>query len=200
MKLQQVLEFHKTNIFEQRLDHILIMLETGQHESKILTQLDNLCHQLNIPITVIGGMAVTAHGYQRYTADIDILITQQDATTLAKALLQSGWINIGHNTLQDNNTKVLINFCAEGIKAGRVTFPPPDHTNPGIKIADLPLLIILKIKANRHKDRSDVVELIKANKLTIEFLTTNISPSLSAIDKQLLQSLWKTAMKEQNKS
>ena len=187
-------------IFEQRLSWALGIVESSKADSTILTQLDALCRQLNIPITIIGGMAVAVHGYPRFTADVDILIKRVDAPRLAQSLLQAGWVDLGLNKLQDSKTKVLLNFCAEGVRAGRNTFPPPDHSDPGVKVAGLPLLLVLKVKANRHKDRSDVVELIKANKLSKEYLTTNVLPSLPTIDKKLILTLWQTAIDEQNES
>lgn len=186
------------NIFEQRLNRVLRIAESVTTDSAILSQLNAICHQLDIPITVIGGMAVAAHGYPRFTADIDILIKQTDATRLAQSLMLAGWMNIGSNKLQNNRTGLVLNICAEGVRAGRSIFPPPDHSDPGVKVAELPLLLILKIRANRHKDRSDVVELIKANQLSKEYLTANVLPSLQIMDQKLVLALWQTAIDEQH--
>src|SRR5262245_38493982 len=33
--------------------------------------------ELNIPYAVVGGMALFAHGFRRYTEDVDILVTRE---------------------------------------------------------------------------------------------------------------------------
>ena len=42
--------------------------------------------EANLPFLVIGGYAVVAHGYQRNTADLDVLIRRSDLNTWINAL------------------------------------------------------------------------------------------------------------------
>ena len=49
----------------------------------------------------------------------------------------------------------------------------------GIHIIDLPKLLMMKLDANRYRDRADYVELIKANKLTKEYISNNVIPLIS---------------------
>lgn len=184
--------------FNQRLNAALVALESRNGNSEILQELDAVSKRLGIPVTVIGGMAVGAHGYQRFTADIDILIASGAAPQFANTLLQQGrWVDVGNNKLKEKRSGVLLNFCAEGVKAGRVTFPPPEVQTPGVNVASLPLLLSLKVMANRQKDRADVVELIKANNLSEDYLAANVLPLLqNSMDHRLVTALWKMAVKE----
>lgn len=177
-----------------RLNAALLIMESGGNSTTLL-ELDSLCKSLGIPVTVIGGMAVASHGYPRFTADIDLLIRRGDAPRLAMQLLARGWSDLGENKLSDGT--VTINLCGEGVKAGRMVFPAPLSDVPGVHVADLPLLLVLKLRANRHKDRSDYVELVKRNQLDWNYITAEVLPRLTdPMDRQLAQVLWQTAQDE----
>jgi hypothetical protein len=183
---------------EQKLDKALSIAENNQYHSELMTVLNTQANKLKIPMTSIGGMAVAAHGYRRFTNDIDILITKDDATKLATALLNTKqFTNIGQNKLQHKNGSI-VNLCVEKVKAGNTIFPPPESNTPGLTVASLPLLLHLKIKANRHKDRTDIIELIKANHLTQEYLN-NIALNLRPIERKLLTQLYKIAKQEEKR-
>ena len=180
----------------KRLDNALAIAESDTTKSEALAQLNTLCHKLSIPVTVIGGMAVAAHGYRRFTEDVDILIKRDDAQSLANTLLRAGWSDIGQNKLKNTRTNIVLQLCGEGVRAGRTVFPAPDHSEPGVTVASLPLLLILKVKANRHKDRTDVVELIKRNQLSEQYIIDNVTPHLAPIDQKSVLALWQTAKEE----
>ncbi|MEO6601133.1 MAG: hypothetical protein ABIQ16_14740, partial [Polyangiaceae bacterium] len=46
--------------------------------NETLRELQKRLNELNISYAVIGGLALTAHGYARMTDDIDILITRPE--------------------------------------------------------------------------------------------------------------------------
>ena len=183
------------DIFNNKLNKALVLLEANA-KSKTLSNLDQITVELGIPTTLIGGMAVAAHGYARFTNDIDILITQNDAKILAQKLIGFGWVDIGNNKLESPKHNIILNLCAEGVKAGKISFPPPEKSQPGISIASLPLLISLKLKANRHKDRSDIIELIKSNSIDKQYISSQVLPLLSGLDKQLAMLLLQKALAE----
>ena len=140
--------------------------------------------QLGIPYAVAGGMALVAHGYDRTTTDVDILVTPSSLAAIHGGLEGLGYIAPfrGSKNLRDATTKVKIEFLTTGGFPGDgkpkpVSFPDPVHvstTIDGISYLNLPTLIELKLasgisNAARIKDLGDVVELIKALKLAKDF-------------------------------
>jgi hypothetical protein len=62
--------------------------------------------QTKLPFLVIGGYAVIAHGYQRNTADLDILIRRRDLDTWLDALAKLEYVPIGmHQTFAQFESK-----------------------------------------------------------------------------------------------
>ena len=140
--------------------------------------------QLGIPYAVAGGMALVAHGYDRTTTDVDILVTPSSLAAIHGGLEGLGYIAPfrGSKNLRDATTKVKIEFLTTGGFPGDgkpkpVSFPDPVHvstTIDGISYLNLPTLVELKLasgisNAARIKDLGDVVELIKALKLAKDF-------------------------------
>jgi len=142
--------------------------------------------ELQIPYAVIGGVALTAHGYARMTDDIDVLITRPNLKKLHEALLGRGYKAefAGAKNIRDTTTGVKIEFVLTGDypgsgKAQPVTFPNPSDTKPleqdGVKFIGLAHLVELKIAsgmtggADRAKDLVDVQQLITILKLPRTF-------------------------------
>jgi hypothetical protein len=146
------------------------------HET--LRELAKKLDDLGISYVVIGGMALTAHGYARMTEDIDVLITRHDLKKLHDALEGKGYKRefAGAKNLRDTNTLVKIEFVLTGDYPGSgkvqpVSFPKPADTDPvmqdGVKFIGLARLVELKLAsgmsggADRAKDLVDVQQLIK---------------------------------------
>jgi hypothetical protein len=142
----------------------------------ITTKLDGL----GIPYAVAGGMALVAHGYDRTTTDVDILLTPAGLATVHEALDGLGYLPpfAGSKHLKDGTTRVRIKFLTSGGFPGDgkpkpVAFPDPADVAvaiDGIKFLELETLIELKLasgmtNAGRLKDLADVQELIRALKL-----------------------------------
>src|SRR5687767_586618 len=97
---------------------------------KITQRLD----QLGIPYAVCGGMALVAHGYDRTTADVDILVDAAGLAAVHAALDGLGYVPPfeGSKHLRDTETKVRIEFLVTGQFPGDgkpkpVAFPDPRH-------------------------------------------------------------------------
>lgn len=105
---------------------------------------------------IVGGLAVIAHGYERATADVDLLV-------LNSGRVQGRAIGIPGAGFCWDGVPVDCLFCSagEGFLTGAVGRAAPDPS--GRPIIPLSALVYLKIKANRAKDRADVVELLKVN-------------------------------------
>ncbi len=66
-------------------------------------------------------------------------------------------------------------------------------------VVDLPLLLALKAEAGRYKDRADIVELIKRNKLSLNYIEELVIPLIKhEINKQKIIVLHHDAMEEDN--
>jgi hypothetical protein len=132
-----------------------------------------LTHHL-VPHLVVGGLAVQEHGYFRVTTDCDIVVADVfDAVELLTADLSGPFARLPGNqdTVKDTRNGVLINVLPAGrvLKSGcQVPFPLPVEVTDQPQFVTLQKLISLKLDSwsnsptRRHKDKSDVIELIKA--------------------------------------
>jgi hypothetical protein len=136
---------------------------------------------LGIRYAVVGGMALFAHGFRRFTEVVDILVTREDLKTIHRKLEGLGYVKAfaGSKHLRDADLKVKIEFLLAGDYPGDgkpkpVAFPTPAGVafeRDGIKYLELPVLIELKLASgmsnpDRIKDLADVQELIKLLALT----------------------------------
>ena len=166
---------------------------------KIAQRLD----ALSIPYAIAGGMALSAHGYNRNTVDVDLLVTREDLAKIHENLEGLGYLPPfkGSKNLRDVETGVAIEFLITGGFPGDgkpkpVAFPDPRTSaieKDGLKFVSLPTLFELKLasgmtNARRMKDLTDVLELIDAAKISKDF-ATQIHPYVR--DKFL--ELWQTA-------
>jgi hypothetical protein len=105
-----------------------------------------------IPHLAIGGLAVCAYGYRRTTDDVDFYVGDE-------AFHHHGIVV---------SAKVPIATIG-GVRIDQVSFTDEPELQeelrriyrPGTIVAPLRMLVHLKLKANRMKDTTDVVELIK---------------------------------------
>ena len=138
-----------------------------------------------IAYAVCGGMALVAHGYQRTTVGVDILLTPAGLAAAHAALDCRGYVPpfTGSKNLRAGDTKVRVEFLVAGQFPGDgkpkpVAFPDPAGVSVrigGVQYLDLPTLVTLKLASGitggvgRLKDLADVVELIRALALPADF-------------------------------
>jgi hypothetical protein len=140
--------------------------------------------EMGIPYAVAGGMALVAHGYDRTTVDVDILLTAEGHAKARAQLDGLGYVPLFQNSknLRDTQTGVRIEFLIAGQFPGDgkpkpIAFPDPASVAiniDGINYLGLEKLIELKLASGmtnpgRLKDLADVQELIRALKLNAEF-------------------------------
>jgi hypothetical protein len=133
--------------------------------------------ELEVPYAVVGGMALVAHGYDRTTVDVDILLSSDGHERVKQALDGLGYVAplAGSRHLRDVQTGVRIAFLISGGFPGDgkpkpVAFPDPVHASVeinGIMYISLEKLIELKLASgitnpNRLKDLADIQELVRA--------------------------------------
>jgi hypothetical protein len=137
----------------------------------------------NVSYAVLGGMALVAHGYNRTTEDVDVLVTAEGLVRVRASLEAHEFlVDKRNNSLRDVETGVRIDFRVSGRYPGDgrpkpVAFPDPGDVGVeinGIWYVSLPVLVELKLasgmsSAGRLKDLGDAQELIKVLKLPVEF-------------------------------
>lgn len=159
-------------------------------------------NELGIAYAVSGGLALFAHGFRRFTEDVDILVTNEGLKQLHKELEGLGYVRpfAGSKNLRDAESKVKIEFLVTGQYPGDgkpkpVAFPDPATVaieKEGIKYLSLQSLIELKLASGmteptRLRDISDVIELIRLLDLPTEF-----SEQLSPYVREKFLELWRS--------
>jgi hypothetical protein len=179
-----------------------------EEESAVFKALHNITQRLKsfgIPYTVVGGMALFRHGLRRFTEDVDILVTKEDLKKIHEKLEGLGYLPPHKNSkhLRDTQLGVRIEFLTTGDYPGDgkkkpVSFPDPRTVSfeaDGINYINLDKLIELKLASGmtnpgRLKDLSDVLELIKALDLPMDFASR-----LDPFVRGKFEELWKEARK-----
>lgn len=144
--------------------------------------------EMQIPFAVAGAMAANAHGHTRTTADVDILIRREDLARFKERHLGRGWVDKfeGSKNFRDAVANVNIDALIVGQYPGDglpkpVSFPPPEDVaevhEDGVPFVSLKTLIELKLAsgmtaAHRMQDMADVMNLIRINRLPLDFVDT----------------------------
>jgi len=149
-----------------------------------LARVTNRLDELGIPYAICGGMAVNAHGYQRTTTDVDLLLTPEGHARFKAAAVGLGWVDKfpGSRGVKDAQNRVPIDFLltggvpGSGVQRG-VVFPDPAAVSveiEGRRYLALASLIELKLASglsapDRLQDFADVIQLIRKNALVEHF-------------------------------
>ncbi len=158
---------------------------------------------------LIGGMALVAHGYRRFTEDVDILMTPETLKKFKEKFLGRGYVPAfqgARKVFRDTGTGVRIEIITTGEYPGDgkpkpVSFPNPTTSRfprEGIWLITLEKLIELKLASglsapHRLKDLSDVQDLILRLNLPAEF-ENELDPSVRAEYRRL----WEMAQSARN--
>jgi hypothetical protein len=150
-----------------------------------LTAIVRRLTELQIPYSIAGGMALVAHGYDRTTVDVDIIVTEAGLAAIHQNLEGRGYVPPFRNSknLRDTATQVRIEFLVTGRFPGDgkpkpVAFPDPTTEGieiDGIRYVRLSSLVELKLASgisapHRLKDLADVQELVRVLKLPHELI------------------------------
>jgi hypothetical protein len=166
---------------------------------KTLERIAGRLEQLGIPYAVAGAMALFFHGYERFTTDVDLLVTPEGLREVHRQLEGLGYLPPfqGSKQLRDTQSGVRIEFLTTGDYPGDgkpkpVAFPDPSEAGveiEGLRILKLPTLIELKLASGmtnpgRLKDLADVQEVVKALNLPEE-LADQLNPFVRAKYREL---------------
>lgn len=181
--------------------------EFFHHEGDIYETLRRLVDELDengLDYALIGGLALVAHGYRRFTEDVDILMTPEALQVFRERLLGRGYLPAfsgATKTFRDTHTDVRIEVITTGDYPGDgkpkpVTFPLPTDARlqrEGVWLITLDKLIELKLASglsapHRLKDLADVQELIARLKLPLE-LAENLDVSVREEYRRLWQNV-----------
>ncbi|MBI2478708.1 MAG: hypothetical protein HYV60_08775 [Planctomycetia bacterium] len=159
---------------------------------------------MEIPFAIAGAMAANAHGHKRTTADVGILIRREDLQRFKAKHLGLGWVDKfeGSKNFRDAVSNVSIDALIAGEFPGDglpkpVSFPMPEsvvvYLEEGIPYISLPTLLELKTAsgmtaAHRLQDMADVIQLIKANQLSLEY-----AEQLNPYVQEKYRELWQAA-------
>jgi hypothetical protein len=146
-----------------------------------LRRITKILEDNQIPFAVAGAMALGAHGYERATSDVDLLLTREGLAALKARVLGLGYLekSKGSKGLVDTDLRVEIDMLIAGDYPGDgkpkpVAFPEPAQLakHEGVFLP-LETLIELKLASgmtapHRLKDLADVLELIRAANLPVE--------------------------------
>lgn len=159
--------------------HLRETTGTSGLEATLRSAIERLAHH-GVPHLVVGGLAVQEHGYFRVTVDCDIVVPDvMDAVELLTADLSGPFVKYPKcdDTVRDKRNGVLINLLPAGrvLKVGcKVPFPEPREVWDEPRFVTLEQLISLKLDSwsnspnRRHKDKTDVIELIQSLRLPRE--------------------------------
>jgi len=159
---------------------------------------------MEISFAIAGAMAANAHGHQRTTADIDILIRSEDLQRFKAKHIGIGWVDKfeGSKNFRDTINDVNIDALMVGQYPGDglpkpVAFPEPEsvaeYHDEGIPYITLNTLLELKLAcgmttSHRPRDLDDVIQLIKVNQLPIDH-AGQLNPYVGA----KFRELWRAA-------
>jgi hypothetical protein len=157
-------------------------------EGNLNNALAQLCEDLDahgIDYMVIGAVALMAHGYPRFTEDIDLVLTPEGLDAFHRELIGLGYLPAfegARKRLRATRGGVPVEVILAGEYPGDgrpkpVSFPEPASASvemDGVRVVTLERLIELKLASgmtatDRLKDLADVQELIKARALGREF-------------------------------
>jgi hypothetical protein len=106
-------------------------MKTGKVHQAALAMARRLA-QANIPYAIAGAMALGAHGYERVTVDVDVLLTREGLARFKKEQLGRGYAEKfpGRKGLRDTEHGVSIDVLIAGEFPGDgrpkpVAFPDP---------------------------------------------------------------------------
>jgi len=151
---------------------------------KALKKIAERLDEMGVDYALVGGMALFHYGYQRFTDDVDLLVTADALKQIHSELEGRGYLPpfAGSKSLRDTENGVKIEFLITGGFPGDgkpkpVVFPDPKKAHTviqGIRCLTLEALIELKLASGmtnvtRAHDLGDVVALIRERKLDAQF-------------------------------
>lgn len=164
-----------------RLDGPDLSLLEGVVSETVLTALRAAAAQLSrlgVRHWVVGGLAVGAHGHPRATKDVDFFVGDE-----AFEHHGGGLVTMKPGVPIQANGVIVDHLSAQNEPFLAAELPPAEVQ---LEVAPIEVLLYLKLKSPRAKDRADIIELIKAGADVArvrKFLVAHAASLLPALDK-----------------
>jgi hypothetical protein len=174
--------------FEEALTHMDEFARGEAPPQQAARKIAKCLDEMGIAYVVAGGLAVAANGLQRFTEDVDLIMTPEGLAAFKVRWLGAGWVERfkGSKGLKDVSLKLKIDVLTTNERPGDgkscpFTFPDPATVGHpvggiwgGMRMLDLRTLIELKLASwmtspHRLRDGDDVVRLIKLNTVPKDF-------------------------------
>ena len=151
---------------------------------RALLSLASALDEDDLPYAIGGGMALNAHGYERVTKDVDVLLSAEGLAAFKARHLGRGYVEKfpGSRGMRDTLNNVTIDVLIAGEYPGDgkpkpVAFPDPAAVairEGPVALLPLPVLVELKLASgmtapHRLRDLADVLELIRVRGLPADF-------------------------------
>jgi hypothetical protein len=152
---------------------------------RTLYRLAPVLEEQGIAYAVMGGLALFEHGYERFSDDVDLIVTPESLRTIHDRVEALGCVRPfpDRDQVWDVETGVRIDFRMAGAYPGdgkpkSIAFPDPAEGiigRDGVIYLSLPSLVELKLASgisggiHRMRDLADAIELIKILKLPADF-------------------------------
>jgi len=166
--------------FLKRLKEIDLFFEGRGKEHKTMRRLVQNLDKAGISYAIVGGMAVNAHGHERTTKDVDVLLTADGFNAFRRRFVPKSYDPVdGHpRRFFDRRNQCMFDILVTGLypgsgRPGPISYPDPDQVCEIVqeqRVVNLPTLVQLKLAARRHQDFGDVVNLIRVHDLDEKFL------------------------------
>ena len=173
--------------FMGRLKEIGVFFQKRSPQHQAMRRLARRLKKAGIPYAIMGAMAVNAHGAERTTKDIDVLLTPEGFERFRKEFVGDAYDPVEGRPRRfvERQSGVMVDCLITGRypgtgQPGPIAFPDPAEAGQDIekvRVLSLPQLVQLKLAARRHYDFGDVVFLIRVHKLDESFLR-QLHPSL----------------------
>lgn len=169
-------------------EETLLTLEGTGPVLAVAREVSEILRQSQINGAIIGGIAVSLHGYVRTTVDVDVFV-EGDADRLSEQLIANGF------AFEPETRQFVKNRVPVRIVTRNQLQSPPKHFEDieGLRTVSLADLINMKLRSGTRsvlctKDLGDVIGLIRRHRLTGEF-TPKIEESLRPEFRKLLDAI-----------
>jgi hypothetical protein len=166
--------------FTRRLKEIDMFFQKRDPVHQTAKRLTKRLDKAGIPYAIMGAMAVNAHGAERTTKDVDILLTKEGLQRFKSEFLGKTYepVEGRPRRFREAQSGVTVDVLVTGHYPGRggpgpFAFPDPSEASvdmEGSRVISLPMLIQLKLAARRYYDFGDVVFLIRVHDLDESYL------------------------------
>jgi hypothetical protein len=170
----------KPSRFTDRLKEIGVFFQKRSPQHQAMRRLARRLKKARIPYAIMGAMAVNAHGAERTTKDVDVLLTPEGLERFRQEFVGDEYEQVQGRPRRfvERQSGVPVDFLVTGRypgtgKPGPLAFPDPTEASQEIdkiRVLTLPQLIQLKLAARRYYDFGDVVFLIRTHNLDESFL------------------------------